>query len=132
MHRSVPTRPTIPLLLDTHVLIWIGYGLPAVPNRVRARLANDLVYVSEITRCEIVINEHAKRRSFGIDFDRLIARAGFLSLALPVGVHRTLERLPPIHRDPFDRLLIAQALSADLTLVTSDEKITKYPVPTYW
>lgn len=91
-----------------------------------------MVYVSEITRCEIVINEHANRRSFGIDFESLIARAGFIPAALPSGVHRQLQQLPLIHRDPFDRLLIAQTLYAGLTLVTADEMITKYPVPIFW
>lgn len=110
----------------------MGYGLPKLTERVRRRLASDVVYVSEVSRCEIAIREQAKGRSFGIDFDRLIARAGFIPAALHVDVHRSLQRLPMIHRDPFDRLLIAQALSAELTLVTVDAKIKQYPVPVFW
>ncbi len=53
-------------------------------------------------------------------------------LDLGFEIHSFAEDLPTIHRDPFDRMLIAQALSLDLTLVTADKIMRRYPVSTYW
>lgn len=53
-------------------------------------------------------------------------------LDLKFGLHRYAEELPAIHHDPFDRMLIAQALDNDLTLVSADKVVRSYPVPTFW
>ena len=119
------------LLLDTCALIWLGLGSTDLPEHTRARLADDNAAVSEISRIEIVIKE-ARYGSFGIDFDGLIAKAGFRSVAFPIGAHRAYAALPDHHRDPFDRMLIAHALSENWTLVSPDENIRKYDVPTFW
>ena len=120
------------LLLDTHALLWFGVGDPRIPEPLRLRLATETTYVSEISRCEIVIKEQARGRSLGLDIDKLVERAGFLRLPLGNGVHRRLSQLPMIHRDPFDRILIAQALAADLVLVSRDAAVARYDVPVIW
>ena len=120
------------LLLDTHTLIWLGLGDPRLPESLRLRLGQERGYVSEISRCEIVIKEQSRQRSLGLDFDALIARAGFQPLSLATGVHRRLKELPMLHRDPFDRILVAQALEANLSLVTRDAAIRRYNVPIVW
>lgn len=127
----ITQRAPLPLLVDTCTLIWLGVGSDRLPGRVLERLSAENVLVSEISRVEIVIKE-ARHGSFGIDFDALIARAGFVDAALPVGCHRRLATLPWHHRDPFDRMLIAHALHEECTLITCDDEIVKYDVSTFW
>ena len=129
---SLPMMMATYLLLDTHTLIWLGLGDPRLPERLRMRFSEETCYVSEISRCEIVIKEQARQRSLGLDFDALIERAGFHRLPLGNGVHRRLKTLPMIHRDPFDRILIAQALASNLSLVSRDATIRRYDVPVVW
>ena len=119
-------------LLDTHVLLWLLYDDARVPTEVVEALSRPLakVYVSSISIVEIEI-----KRSIGkllldsspLDF---IDQMGFKSLDLTVKEARRLSELPLIHRDPFDRLLICQALENRLTLVTADEFVSRYPVNT--
>lgn len=120
------------LLLDTHALIWLGFGDPRLPEPLRLRLASEHTYVSEISRCEIVVKEQARKRALGLDIDALIERAGFHPLPFGNGVHRRLKELPMLHRDPFDRMLVAQALATGLSLVSSDAAIRRYDVPVVW
>ena len=119
-------------LLDTHVLLWLLYDDARVPTEVVEALSRPLakVYVSSISIVEIEI-----KRSIGkllldsspLDF---IDQMGFKSLDLTMKEARRLSELPLIHRDPFDRLLICQALENRLTLVTADEFVSRYPVST--
>jgi PIN domain nuclease of toxin-antitoxin system len=119
-------------LLDTHVLLWLLYDDARVPTEVVEALSRPLakVYVSSISIVEIEI-----KRSIGkllldsspLDF---IDQMGFKSLDLTMKEARRLSELPLIHRDPFDRLLICQALENRLTLVTADEFVSRYPVNT--
>ena len=119
-------------LLDTHVLLWLLYDDTRVPTGVVEALSRPLakVYVSSISIVEIEI-----KRSIGkllldsspLDF---IDQMGFKSLDLTMKEARRLSELPLIHRDPFDRLLICQALENRLTLVTADELVSQYPVNT--
>jgi PIN domain nuclease of toxin-antitoxin system len=118
-------------LIDTCTLIWLGGPQAKVPLSVRTQLARSEVRVSEISRIEIAIKE-SKYGSFGVDFDALIAAAGFQSVPFPIGTHRLYATLPDHHKDPFDRMLIAHALCEGLTLVTCDSDIRKYDVPTFW
>ena len=117
------------LLLDTHMFLWWRADAPQLPARVRAAVrdaAND-VYVSGAVAWEIVI----KRALGKLEFEGSVADAvdeeGFLPL--PIGLAHTDEvaRLPAIHRDPFDRLLVAQARTESLTLVTEDPRVLRYP-----
>lgn len=118
-------------LVDTCTLIWLGGPQAKIPLPVRTQLARGETRVSEISRVEIAIKE-AKYGSFGVDFDALIAGAGFQSVAFPVGAHRYYAALPGHHKDPFDRMLVAHALHDECTLVTCDTDIRKYDVPTFW
>ncbi len=120
------------LLLDTCTLIWFAGGSDRLSAALRDRLARETIWVSELSLCEVVIKEQTRDMSFGIDFDRVVGRAGFGVAPVPAGMHAILARLPMIHRDPFDRMLIAHALFEKWTLVTSDNDIRAYDVPTYW
>ena len=124
-------------LLDTHTAIWFFNGdsmLSETAKQVILNSANSK-YLSISSAWELAIKVGLGK----LDFDG--KAAGFLSLAenngftmLPIKTaHLTvLELLPLIHRDPFDRLLIAIALSEQMTLITADKNITRYNVSHIW
>ena len=66
------------------------------------------------------------------EFEQVVANLPFTSLDLSFEIHHYAESLPLIHRDPFDRMLIAQAIHHDLEFIASDEAIHKYPVRIFW
>jgi PIN domain nuclease of toxin-antitoxin system len=123
------------LLLDTHAFLWLN----ASPERLGAALAEiedsrDRLVVSAATSWEIAIKHARGRLPLPDPPERyvpdLIRRIG--AEALPVEHAHALgvASLPPLHRDPFDRLLVAQARSIDATLVTADQRLAEYPVRT--
>lgn len=124
----------MPLLLDTHAFIWIARGGSQLSLRVAEAVSapNETVYVSVLTRWEIALKEGRRNFSFGEDFDHAVARSGFEPLDLGFDVPALLQSLPALHGDPFDRMLVAQALSIGATLVTRDAMLRRYPVETLW
>ncbi|MDE2005249.1 MAG: type II toxin-antitoxin system VapC family toxin [Rhodospirillales bacterium] len=122
------------LLLDTHVLLWAAGAPKRLPRAARALLeddGNELLF-SAASLWEIAIKQQLGREDFRAD-PRLLRRGLLdnLYVELPVtGAHAAaLDLLPPLHKDPFDRMLIAQALVEGITLVTADAALTKYPGP---
>jgi PIN domain nuclease of toxin-antitoxin system len=125
----------VKLLLDTHVFLWLN----ATPERLGTTLVeiedprNHLV-VSAVTSWEIAIKHARGRLPLPDPPERyvpdLIRRIGAEALAIEHAHALGVASLPPLHRDPFDRLLIAQARSTEATLVTADERIAGYPVQT--
>ena len=122
------------LLLDTHVVLWaVGepHRLPADARALMEEEATELVF-SAASLWEIAIKNGLGRASFSVD-PRLLRRNLLESdyRELPItGAHATaVDLLPPIHRDPFDRILIAQAQIEGLTLVTADSMLARYPGP---
>jgi PIN domain nuclease of toxin-antitoxin system len=123
------------LLLDTHVFLW----LHAQPERLGGRLAlledarNDLL-VSAASTWEITIKYAGGRLALPEPPERYVPvrlRAiGAEPLAIEHAHALAVSQLPSLHRDPFDRMLIAQARSLDATLVTADQRIASYPVRT--
>ena len=120
------------LLLDTHALIWLNAEPERVPSRVRDALAEaDEVYVSVVSAWEYGLKRRKRRALLPKPFAELIGQ-----LAEPLGLefacYTFAESLPPLHSDPFDRMLIAQALHHGLTLVSNDRMIGRYDVETLW
>ena len=122
------------LLLDTHVLLWAA-GLPAqLPPGARALLEdpdNELLF-SAASLWEITIKRSLGRADFQVD--ARVLRRGLLDngyLELPITSEHTvfIDSLPAIHKDPFDRILIAQATVEGITLLTADTLIAQYPGP---
>jgi PIN domain nuclease of toxin-antitoxin system len=122
------------LLLDTHIALWALEDSPALPSAARALIADEAndVVVSVVSLWEIAI-KFARRRGRPNDMPMPAAQAAALFSAagyevLPVMLAHALEveGLPPIHGDPFDRLLIAQARSEPLRLLTSDAQLAAY------
>jgi PIN domain nuclease of toxin-antitoxin system len=117
------------LLLDTHVVLWWLTDDPALAGDVKDRLDHEPdIYVSAATIWEVAIKQAIGKLLGPADLPELITGAGFAPL--PIGSrHATAAgRLPVIHRDPFDRMLIAQAQCEGLTLATRDENCQKYDV----
>ena len=119
------------LLLDTHLLLWAAANSKRLPGEARALLedsGND-AYYSAASIWEIAIKSSLRRTDFRIDIDALLAVLPKMGLTeLPVGAAHaaSVAKLPPIHRDPFDRLLIAQSIAEPLTLLTNDALLTRY------
>ena len=119
------------LLLDTHVAIWAVLMPERIPEQVRTVIANsDDVWVSVVAIWEIAI-KHGLGRPGAPPFsaDQAIAEfesATFKLLNVSAAHAAFVGRLPPIHADPFDRLLIAQALVEPMRLVTKDSRLAEY------
>lgn len=119
------------LLLDTHILLWVL----AEPKKLKPELrelisdgANE-VYVSAASAWEIEIKQTLGKLRAPEDLEAQLAAARLEELPVRIKHAVAMRRLPPWHRDPFDRLLIAQARVEQLTLVTRDEKFRSYDVP---
>jgi PIN domain nuclease of toxin-antitoxin system len=119
----------VKLLLDTHVVLWWLIDDPTLPDDLKATLDHEPgIYVSPVTVWEVAIKQAIGKLHGPDDLPERIRASGFTEL--PIASQHAVEagRLPPIHRDPFDRMLIAQAGCAGLTLVTRDADIQKYDV----
>jgi PIN domain nuclease of toxin-antitoxin system len=120
-------------LLDTHLLIWSVSDLQRIRASTRRLLEdeNNELFFSVISLWEIGVKRALTRADF--DFDPHLLRAvllsrGFREISVTAEHVLAVDQLPPIHRDPFDRLLLCQTLVEGLTLLTKDERILKYPV----
>ena len=122
------------LLLDTHLLLRAAGDPDRLPAEARALIAdpgNELLF-SAASLWEIAIKSGLGRADFSVDA-RLLRRGlldnGYAELAI-AGEHAVaIDSLPPIHRDPFDRLLIAQSMIEGIVLLTADERVGRYPAP---
>jgi PIN domain nuclease of toxin-antitoxin system len=122
------------LLLDTHVLIWVPTGEPRVSERARDALADGAaeLFVSAVNAYELVAVQRRGTVAMTESIADIAGPMGFSVLDLPADIWRIAAGLPDIHRDPIDRMMIAHALHDDLTIVTADKKIRRYPVKTLW
>jgi PIN domain nuclease of toxin-antitoxin system len=119
----------VSLLLDTHVILWWLTDDLALSDEVKTRLDDEPdVYVSPASLWEVTIKQSIGKLSEPIDVAEEIRDSGFREL--PITFHHAIAagRLPLIHRDPFDRMLVAQALCEGLTLVSRDPHIRRYDV----
>jgi PIN domain nuclease of toxin-antitoxin system len=126
------------LLLDTCALLWYLDGSERIQPALRDVLTdgrNDL-YSSDVSLLEMVIKYQLGKLPLPAPPSQLIPalrdRHGIEALALDAAAILALEHLPLLHRDPFDRLLVAQAVTRQLTLVTPDPMIRQYDVPCLW
>lgn len=120
------------LLLDTHVLLWANEAPERLSAEAVAALeepANDLL-VSSVSVAEIEIKRRLGKLAMEYGCDTLRSRLGATWLDLTAAHAMGLRALPDLHADPFDRLLIAQAMTEECTLVTADEKVLAYPLTT--
>lgn len=122
------------LLLDTHLLLWAA----GQPERL-SKAARDLIQAdgselifSTASLWEIVIKRGLGREDFKVDA-RLLRRGlldnGYTELPIASEHVVAIDTLPPLHKDPFDRVLVAQALVEGIILLTTDEVVACYPAP---
>ena len=121
------------LLLDTHLLLWAAANSKRLSREARELLedAGNDVYYSAASIWEIAIKRSLRRKDFRIELPQLLSALPEMGLIeLPItAVHAAgVSSLPPIHRDPFDRLLIAQSLTEPLVLLTNDALLERYRV----
>lgn len=118
------------LLLDTHALLWTlaRPGDLGAEARRRIEQAESSVLVSVVSAWEIEIKRALGKLDAPDDLHEQMHRLRFLELPVHLRHVRALRSLPPLHRDPFDRMLVAQALADDLVIVTADDRIRGYPV----
>lgn len=125
-------------LLDTHVFLWLALGSDEIPDRLASQLRdpdND-VFLSAVSTWEIAVKSKDGRLALPSPAVEYIVdhrhRHRIEPLPLEESAIAHLNRLPVLHRDPFDRMLICQAIEHEMTLVTNDANIRNYPVRTLW
>ena len=113
------------LLLDTHVVLWWLGDSPDLSTPARQAIVDttNVCFVSAATLWEIEIKRALGKLSIPESYNEVLSRQGFRELPMSWAHTSALRPLPAIHRDPFDRILIAQAMTDDLIIVTTDETI---------
>jgi PIN domain nuclease of toxin-antitoxin system len=122
------------LLLDTHLLLWAAGQPDRLSAEARSLMqdpANDLVF-SVASLWEITIKRGLGRADFRVE-PRVLRRGlrdhGYSELAIAADHALAVDLLPPLHKDPFDRLLLAQAVMEGITLLTADPLVARYTAP---
>lgn len=118
------------LLIDTHIALWVALDFPKIPAAARQRIANaSVVYVSAVSLWEIGMKVSTGKLKLPMSMSSLEAKfvaSNFMPLALTwIHAIRSYD-IAPFHRDPFDRLLLAQAVTEPLHLLTTDEALKAY------
>jgi PIN domain nuclease of toxin-antitoxin system len=126
------------VLLDTHVLIWWLLGEAALSPTARAVIADDAneTFVSAASAWEISIKYKQGKlptaTRFVADLEDVITGRGFTALPITIKNGERAGSLPSHHKDPFDRMLIAQALAESLTLISNERLFDNYGVARLW
>ena len=120
------------LLLDTHVVLWWLEDPALVSEAAREAISDPLneVLVSAVSAWEIAIKAGVGKLDAPPNFEEAVAQCGLKMLSITVPHTLQTQSLPLLHRAPFDRLLLAQAIVEGATLVTRDTMIRQYGVPT--
>jgi PIN domain nuclease of toxin-antitoxin system len=123
-----------PLLLDTHALLWSVGDDEQLSPTVHELLRDGAVatHVSAASIWEIAIKQAAGKLTAPENLLEEVARASFVELGISFDHARAAGALPPHHRDPFDRMIVAQARSEGFTVITRDARIAAYDVPVLW
>jgi PIN domain nuclease of toxin-antitoxin system len=118
------------LLLDTHVFLWWLENNPRLGSQAVAAIANDSahVFVSAVTAWEIEIKRALGKLNAPEDLSAAVTAKGFTHLPITFAHGASAGRLPLHHRDPFDRMLIAQAQVEDLEVVSADANFEFYDI----
>jgi PIN domain nuclease of toxin-antitoxin system len=121
-------------LVDTHALLWWLDDAPALSQPARETISDpaNTVLVSTASLWEIAIKQSLGKLSVPAELPDEIADAGFGWLTVGVEHSWAARELPFHHRDPFDRLLVAQALEEQIPVITRDERFAAYGITTRW
>lgn len=125
-------------LLDTGVFLWLVAGDGKLSGKVAGiiRQPENEIFLSSISGWEIIVKHKAGKLPLPQKPDVFVREQreahGVAALPLAEAHVLTLAKLPDFHRDPFDRMLVCQAIAEGLTILTPDEAVTQYPVRTLW
>jgi PIN domain nuclease of toxin-antitoxin system len=119
------------ILVDTHLLLWAVASSRRLPKGARAAILDpsNEVFYSAASVWEVALKSGVRRRDFTVNasaFVRALVRGGFVELPVTAIHASRVAALPAVHRDPFDRLLVAQALAEPMTLLTNDPVLHGY------
>ncbi len=122
------------LLIDTQSLVWVStrpekFG-PAVLNAFDDPAEE--FFISAVTAFEYIDLNMRGRFGRDLPLNPILSLLGASVLPLPADIWRLVEALPTLHRDPVDRMYVAHAIHADLTVVTADQTIRDYPIRSLW
>jgi len=122
-------------LLDTHTLVWALSEPERLSAKARRTLSTAEVSASVASLWELILK--AGKKDVLLDqpvrwWDKHVAGNGIQVLSIRVSHVSALERLPELHRDPFDRILIAQAVAEELAIVSMDSRLAGYGVQVIW
>ena len=126
-------------LLDTHAILWYLFGDSRLPKNAKDIIESNISFYSYASFWEISIKQSKKKLDFThtvYEIDEMCRQAGFRKLPVTLEDFNRVRNLPfqenVKHNDPFDRILISQAIENDLTIVTADGNIPLYDVKTIW
>ena len=117
------------LLLDTNAFLWWVSDSPRLATGAREAITAEDVWISSATAFEIATKRNSGKLRFDDDIARQVTKNGFRALDVTIEHAVAAGDLPLHHRDPFDRILIAQARLEQMTVVTSDPLFDRYEVP---
>ena len=122
------------LLLDTHLLLWVAGKPERLSEEARSMITEprNTLWFSAASLWEITIKHGLGRRDFRVDphvFRRALLDNGYTELPVTSQHAIATAHLPPLHKDPFDRVLVAQAESEGALLLTTDQVVARYPGP---
>ena len=121
------------LLLDTHVVLWWRADSTHLTTAARQAIASaDEILVSAASGWEVAIKIGVGKLRLADSFEWMVDESGFTELAVTLAHTERITTLPLHHRDPFDRMLVAQAQVEGATVVTHDRQFTPYAVPVIW
>ncbi|MBN9542883.1 MAG: type II toxin-antitoxin system VapC family toxin [Alphaproteobacteria bacterium] len=115
-------------LIDTHIFLWWIDNNKKLSEKIKSVIANpsNIIFVSSVTTWEITIKKSLGKLEVPDNIIEIIEECGFETLSISPIHTLGIENLPDIHDDPFDRLLISQAICEDLILITNDQYIKQY------
>lgn len=127
----------MPYLLDTHAVLWFMVEAPELPSGTQKLIEDaDDIYVSIASFWEMVIKNSKGKFPLPYPISEIMKLCtddlGFIMLNVRDIHLEALRILPWIHKDPFDRLIVSQAISEDMTLISADERVAEYPVRRVW
>lgn len=120
-------------LLDTHVLLWYFMGSDKLGSKAKNAIEKNLCFYSTATLWELGIKQSINKIDLKLkisELESIFIKSAFLKLEINSKQIDRLKNLADIHKDPFDRLLIAQAMENNLCLITADENILLYDIKT--
>ncbi len=122
------------LLLDTHILLWAAGSPECLSQDAHTLISTETneLFFSAASLWEIIIKKALKRDDFKVDGNvlrRELLDNGYSELPMTSEHVMSIDALPAIHKDPFDRMLVAQAIVEGITLLTADTVLMRYPGP---